>query len=81
MSAGQVIPQNAIIVFLAMAPFIAVASTLPVSLVGNGRNIRPRINATSHDAAGIPNASTSGAWEFGRIIHAVSPKTQALQPR
>ena len=74
MSVGQVIPQNAMIVFLAMAASIALASTLPVSLVGNGRNIRPRINATSHDAAGMPNDLTSGVWDSGRITHASSPK-------
>ena len=62
-------------IFLATAFLISSASTLPVSLVGNGRSTRPRTNVTSQDAAEMPKDVPSGAWEGGRIAHATSPKS------
>ena len=75
MSAGHVVPSHAMDIFLATAFLISSASTLPVSLVGNGRSTRPRTNVTSQDAAGMPKDVPSGAWEGGRIAHATSPKS------
>lgn len=49
-----------------------------VSLVGNGCNIRLRINVMSYDVVGIFNVLMSGVWEFGRIIYVVSLKNLSV---